>query len=317
LALEAPLAAACGRNFATVVQTHAATVWKNLDERAREPQEIDALYTRIAEDLRAGRPLLIVSYVGLISEFNDQPERNASWGSYYGNATYFKRSHRDKHTPKLFTHPRWTQRYETEADQDPVRSLVFHHRSSPNEAWKAYGVQDDFDIYLVLLAYRESERAGLELAANLRLDDAPVLSLDDGTALDLSQAQAMGYEGHNYFYDWGFDWDGFETAPGRVLRPKGLFSISCRTAREPGWFELVRHNVSVLLFAADFVSAEGYTMLAVVDGLATHASSAEVAGLANDAYAYYHSLNHPEWKRHNPWVSQNSRLHPPPRKSKR
>ena len=167
----------------------------------RAPRPLDDLYARAAADLRSGRPLVVAGYYGLWVDRSDDPDRNLNWGTYYGNARMLRRARKDRHVRKLYRYPDWRLVHEAAAEQDPVRTLVFHQRVRPNARWRAAGVTAPFDAYLVMQAFASQEAAARGMTRNLRRDQGGVIELPDGVRLDVGAAQITGYVGHNLFYD--------------------------------------------------------------------------------------------------------------------
>ena len=295
------------------------TVSRYRDSAARRPGPIDPLYTSLAADLKAGKPLLIAGFFGLSDPHLDDPEKNPCWGTYYGNARFMKRASGDVHVKKLYEFTGWTLLQEEENPTDPVRTLVFHQRINPSKAWKTAGVEEPFDAYLVMQAFESREQAATHMAVALRASRGATVELaglegaEQPMRLNLGDAQVVGYIGHNFFFDYeDFYWDGFEPIKERPSRPKGLFVISCMSGRVPGFLTLLGHNVHVLLLSRYFISAEGYSLLSVVDGVLQHASSRGLVDLADRTYQYFHTLHHPEKKVYWPFLGQDFRLYDEP-----
>ncbi len=276
----------------------------------RAPRPLDDLYARAAADLKSGRPLVVAGYYGLWVDRSDDPDRNLNWGTYYGNARMLRRARKDRHVRKLYRYPNWRLVHEAAAEQDPVRTLVFHQRVRPNARWRAAGVTAPFDAYLVMQAFASQEAAARGMTRNLRRDQGGVIELPDGVRLDVGAAQITGYVGHNLFYDYpDFHWDGLARIPGRPDRAKGVFAIGCHTGRVPGFPELVEENVLVLLFSRSLMAAEGYSTLAVTDAVLRHATSREAVRLANRTYGYFQTLARPR-KVGRPFVSHGHGMYP-------
>ena len=319
---SSPPAADPARDERVAVAAHQvaalATVAHYRDAVARRPGPIEPLYTSIAADLQAGKPLLVAGYFGLSDPHLDDPEKNPCWGTYYGNARFMKRASGDVHAKKLFEFPGWTLLLEEENPADPVRTLVFHQRISPSKAWKAAGVEEPFDAYLVMQAFESRELAATHMAQALRASRGATVALaglegSEPVRLNLGEAQVVGYIGHNFFFDYeDFYWDGFEPIKERPSRPKGLFVISCMSGRVPGFLTLLGHNVHVLLLSRYFISAEGYSLLSVVDGVLQRANSRQLVDLADHTYQYFHTLHHPEKKIYWPFLGQDFRLYEEP-----
>jgi hypothetical protein len=221
-----------------------------------------------------------------------------------------KRAAKDKHVRKLYRHWRWQLVHEQVGQKDPLRTLVFHQRIKPSSGWRAAGVVEPFDAYLVMQAFSSREDAAVAVARNLRQSVDRTVTLADGTVLDVGAAQAAGYVGHNLFYDYDdFEWDGFGGVSGDVASPKGVFAVGCKTGRVPGFHELVTENVFVLLFSRTLMAAEGYSTLALADALVGRLSSAQMVALGNRTYAYFQKLGRPDRRVGKPFVSHGHGLY--------
>lgn len=172
------------------------------------PPDLDALYTRIADDLGAGRPLIIAGFYGMWFEHSDEPARNLNWGTYYGHARMLARASRDRAIRKLYRHTDWrlvsasTGSYaSTQRDVGPIETLVYHQRVRANARWRRRGVTEPFDVFLVMMAFESREGAGVSMTRALRDSHGGIVQLDDGRRIHLDDAQLTGYVGLNFFYD--------------------------------------------------------------------------------------------------------------------
>lgn len=259
------------------------------------PESMDGLYERIAEDLKAGKPLIVTSYVGMWYKRDGDPERNLNWGSRDGHYTMLKRARKHGHTRESYRHHKWEQVLFEKHEEDPLRIAVFHHNVTPRKAWQELGVTEPFDMYLVMFAYQIREQAGLDMGRNLFAGKAQTLTLDDGTDLDLSQSQVMGYMGHNFFYDFeDFEYEPLTSLRKPLERATGLFAIGCKTGEVPGFLNLLDKNVHVVLFTHDFMAVEGHATLSLLEGLARKFSGKQIARLANRTYRSFRRLYDPE-----------------------
>jgi hypothetical protein len=274
------------------------------DDEWRSERSLASFYDRTAEDLRAGKPLVITAHYGMWHVRADQPERNLNWGVYYGHARMMKRAASDAHIRKNYRHTDWKLVFERQGREDPIRTLVFTVTVTPNETWRTLGVAEPFPVYLVMHAYADQEAAALAATSNLRQDEGEAITLDDGTRLDTGAAQATGYFGHNFFYDYAdFEWDGFDEVKGAPGRPKGVFAVGCKTGRVPGFDAWYGENVNVLLYSRTLMASEGYSTLALADGLIRHLDGAALADHANDTYRYFQKLSKPDRRVGKPFVS--------------
>lgn len=281
-------------------------------------------YERVAEDLRAGRPLVVVAHCGLWFTHEEEPERNLNWGTRYGHWRMLDRVHRGRapHVRKVYRHAAWKRVHETARDpgdpSQPLRVVVYHQRVRPNARWQALGVTEPFDQYVAILAWSERERAAVAAVSALRRDEGLVVPLDDGgggggATLDLGAAQAVGYMGHNPFYDYpAFDWDGLSRIEGTPKRAKGFFAVGCNTARVPGFSAIVGPNVHVLLMSRSLMAVGGYITLALTDSLARVHTSREMVQHADRTYRYFHLLDDPDDRVGQPFVGHDFRMYPLP-----
>lgn len=271
----------------------------------RTERSLAPFYQRTAQDLRAGEPLVITAHYGMWHVRADQPERNLNWGVYYGHATMMKRASTDGHVAREYRHTSWTLVFDRSAEEDPIRTLVFKVTAKPNATWRAAGVDEPFTAYLVMHAYADQQDAALAATANIRQDEGETITLDDGVTIDTGAAQATGYFGHNFFYDYpDFEWDGFDGVSGTPARPKGVFAVGCKTGRVPGFDAWYGPNVNVLLYSRTLMASEGYSTLALADGLIRHMDGERLVDHANDTYRYFQTLGKPERRVGKPFVSQ-------------
>src|SRR5690606_23398607 len=135
-----------------------------VDGLARASQGIERLYERIATDLNRGEPLIFVSYIGLSKgDALAHGKKDPAWDTWYGNDRFFERAATDRHARALFEYPGWNKVLTLDVDGLAARTHVYHQRIEPSAAWRARGVDQPFDAYVVLRAFAELEDAGLEL----------------------------------------------------------------------------------------------------------------------------------------------------------
>jgi len=288
-----------------------------LADNGRTGRPIEPVYDRIAQDLQAGRPLVIAAYYGLWFDHNQNPDRNLNWGTYYGHARMMARVTRDRHIRRLYRHRHWQRVYADSADVDPLRTLVYHQRVKPNGRWRAAGVTTPFDAYLVMQAFASREEAAIRMTRTLRQSADHRLTLDDGVVIDVGAAQIAGYFGHNLFYDYdNFEWDGLRSIPGAPTAAKGVFAVGCKTGRVPGFNEVLGPNVFALLYSKTLMAAEGYSTLALTDGVLRHLDGRQMVAFGNRTYAYFQRLGKPDRRVGKPFVSHEYLLFPRASKAK-
>ncbi len=272
----------------------------------KQPRPLTGLYERIAEDLRAERPLIIASYYGMWHIRKEQPERNLNWGGKFGHGSMLKRARRDKVIKKHFLYPRWELVYEALAEVDPLRTLVFVQEVKPNQRWRDLGVKAPFKAYLVMMAYASQTEAGKAMVRTLRRAEGAELKLKGESKLSVGAAQVSGYFGHNFFYDYeDFFWDGLDQIQGQPKRAKGVFAVGCKTARVPGFRQLITEPIYAYLYSRTLMGSEGYSTLALTDGLLARLNSAELVRHANRSYRDYQHMTKPGRRVGRPFVSHN------------
>ncbi|QDG53437.1 hypothetical protein FIV42_22630 [Persicimonas caeni] len=275
----------------------------------RKPRSLDGLYERIAKDLKGGKPLVIASYYGMWQARADQPDRNLNWGVYYGHKTMLMRAKKDGHIAKNYKHTDWKRVHRAESDADPMRVLVFHQEVEPNARWKKLGVQKSFDVYLVMEAWQGQEAAAKAMVRGLRQNKGRDIAIDDETTINTGQAQVTGYFGHNFFYDYvDFYWDGLDDIKGDIARPTGVFAVGCKTARVPGFGRLITPNAYAVLYSRTLMASEGYSTLALADGLLRALDSKAMVGLADRTYRYFQKHAKPDRRVGRPFVSHGFRM---------
>ena len=296
---------------------------KSKIDQWRNPQSLDPLYTRIAQDLQAGRPLIVSAYYGMWHVRAKKPERNLNWGGRYGHAVMMKKSKKNKHVKKLYRYVNWKLVYEAQSTemskQNTLRTLVFTQKIRVPKAWRKYFTRSNnqkkiprtMKVFLVMYAYESQEQAALDMVVNLRQNQDQIITFDDHTKIDVGQSQITGYFGHNFFYDYEqFEWDGFQQITGSVTQAKGVFAVGCKTARVPGFHTLITPNVHALLFSRTLMASEGYSTLALVDGILRAYSSEQLAKFANKTYKYFQKLERPHRKVGRPFVSHRYKMYP-------
>lgn len=276
---------------------------------AQEAVPLDAFYQRTAEDLRSGLPIVVVANYGMWQHRPDEPEKNLNWGVYYGHATMMKRARKDGHIRKNYRYHDYRLVFQREQKVDPIRTLIFETEVKPNARWKEHGVTEPIRAYLVMHAWQDQQEAALAALSNIRQSSGEKVTLDNGVELHTGAAQAAGYFGHNFFYDYeGFSWDGFSAVQGAPTRPKGAFAVGCKTGRVPGFNDWIGENVHVLLFSRTLMASEGYSTLALMNGILSHYDGKELVQHADATYQYFQKLGDPDRRVGSPFVSHDYRL---------
>lgn len=276
----------------------------------RRPMPLDPLYGRIADDLKAGKPLVFALHYGMWFTRADDPDNNLNWGMRWGHATMLRKARRDPHIKKNYRHIDWRPVLKAKAQADPIRTHVYRQTVRPNARWRRAGVTEPFTVYLVMQAWTSQAEAAKAMTRVLRQSRDRVLTLDDGSTLDVGQAQVTAYYGHNMFYDHpGFHWDGLDRIEGTPDRPVGVAAVGCNTGRVPGFDRLVGENVSVLLYSRSLMASEGYSTLALTDGVLRRMTSKELVRFGDRTYAYFQKLGKPGRRVGKPFVSHDHLLY--------
>lgn len=278
----------------------------------RHPMPLDPLYARIAADLRAGKPLIFAHFYGMWFTHADDPDHNLNWGMRWGHATMLRKARADRqHIKRHYRYRDWRPVLAHRADADPMRTQVYRQTVRPNARWRAAGVTRPFSVYLVMQAWSSQADAAKAMTRVLRRAEGPALTLDDGSVIDVGQAQVTAYFGHNMFYDYeGFQWDGLDRITGAPARPVGVAAVGCKTGRVPGFDRLVDKNVNVLLYSRTLMASEGYSTLALTDGVLRHLDSRDLVRLANRTYAFFQKLGKPGRRVGKPFVGHDAGLYP-------
>ncbi|MBI4170294.1 MAG: hypothetical protein HY514_01260 [Candidatus Aenigmarchaeota archaeon] len=242
--------------------------------------KFERLYRRIAEDVHDGKPLIIITYAGLWPD-GKQPENNIHWGTYHGPWRMFRQISKDARISRQYR-TNWEELSLERDVYDPVRSAVFTAKCS-SERWVKMGAPKEFDVYMVFHAFRNLRAGAVRMAEHLKHDAAQSISAG-AKKLRLEDAQIVGYNGHNFYYDGPFY--GLKHVKGSPKRQKGVFVIGCDT--KPFFRDdLVDTNVTGVAFTTSFMAPEGYNILAMADGLSKAAPGPELARAMNESYRHW------------------------------
>lgn len=256
------------------------------DDGWRAIRSLDGLYERIAEDLVAGKPLVVATYCGQW-DATKAPEDDIHWGTRFGPWRMFSRALYDEDVQKQFTHWSWEEVHWEEKSRDPVRTAVFRLEVEPNDHWNALGVGRTFEVYHVMLLFQDRHAAAVEAAGVLRDEETRTVLLTDGGSLEMANAQIVGYNGHNFYYDGPFE--GLHQLHATPVRAKGGFVIGCKTA-EHFHESMVDTNIHGTLFTTSFMAPEGYNLLALIDGIVQAKDGRTICEACNDAYRHFQVL---------------------------
>jgi hypothetical protein len=263
-----------------------------LPSAAGSPEEgwTAALYDRVAEDLKAGRPLVVQAHVALCDRSiircgghglgdGDSLTTNLFWATSGGMRGWFER--RGSGWTRVGIVPGAALGRPPEV----LAVAVWRRRVAPAGALRARGVREPFDVFVVAEAWRG--KAIDQTAAAYLHDlggsaDRPLTVA--GTTLAAGGAAAIvAYVGHNRWMDYErVEMPWAPDAP--AGQPKGTAIVACKSAQYLGRAVPSPGRVP-LLFTSDFVFAGAYGLDAAVQAFAEGAGLREVRARAIAAYA--------------------------------
>jgi len=273
-----------------------------------QPKLIEPLYDEIVNDFKEGKPLVIATAVALDSThgrwingeyvaYANPLEKNLYWGGFsFGHKEMWNKRQN------------WEKVFEQKYEKSPVEILVYHKRFLPNERWRNKGVEDSVDVYFVPMAYRWSgmNTAVTDILAYLKEDPFAMandtsrndsngrhpfqLSLDNGVELDLREALIWAYCGHNPAMGFVIPDSLKSKIVGIPEKNKGVAIIGCETENTLSNL-FVSYNIYGLAFTynrkdgLEGVAPEGYTTIALVDGILNMDNGLELKQRMDRTYA--------------------------------
>jgi hypothetical protein len=246
------------------------------------------LYDAWAPRVAAHAPVVVMAHVPLCDNRilrcgskrmgdGDTPSTNLYWNTDEGFLGWFGRKGSGWRAVAI---------RDTGAPADVLDVRVWHRRFAPAAAWRARGVADRFDVYIVVYAWRG---IAIDQALAAYLDDvygdAPrTITLADGTELHAGGASAIvAWVGHNRLMDVEQpDWAA--RAAHASTAPKGVIAEACQTA--PYMAADVSSPARVpLLMTNDFLFAGAHAFEGVVTAFARGGTLSEIRTLATAQYA--------------------------------
>ncbi len=244
----------------------------------------------VAKDLLAGRPLVIETHVALCDNRiipcgnlgnGDRPDRNLYWATSGGMVGWMSRKGSG-----------WKQVLKrgqgSGAEADVLELRVWHRRMTPGEAFRARGVSQPFDVYLVARAWRGTAIDSMLEAyvADLYGHTARDVELPDGTVLHAGgAAHVVGYVGHNRWMDRdAYDFAAAARAGGSAPRPKGTVTVACHTDDYLG-AEVPAADRVPLLFTSDFMFAGSHAYEGAARAFAEGKTLKQIRATATEQYA--------------------------------
>jgi hypothetical protein len=215
---------------------------------------LDALYDRIAADVRAGRPLRVVAHVALCDERilacgnprlgdGDSLATNLYWATSGGLRGWFERRG-----------SAWRRVASQGPDGDVLAQVTYRARVASGGALAARGVRRPVTVELTALAWRGRaiDRALDAFARDVHAAEAP---------------HVVAFVGHNRLMDRGpYDWVAARAAGGDGP-VRGFVAIACRSAPYLA-APLTSATRVPLLLTADLLFAGSHALDGVVQALA-------------------------------------------------
>lgn len=254
-------------------------------------RELDGFYEHIASNVSRGIPIVMVTYCGMWID-DKPPEENLHWGARFGPQRMLKVASTERREDSKveadirsqFKHNDWREVCHRACSSDPMRIAVYRLKVTPNEKWASLGVTEPFEIYNILLAYSDLRKAGVDAALNLKDGKGLTISIPNGR-IDLGKdANIIGYNGHNFYYDG--DFNGIHRIKSNPDNIKAVFVIGCNTKQ---YFrdDMIGRNIYGLLFTTSFMAPEGYVLLALSDSIAQAKNGREIARQCDSSYRYF------------------------------
>lgn len=190
---------------------------------------LDSLYDEVAEDLKAGKPLVVQVHVPLCDNDiiwcgnqrlgdGDDPDRNLYWATSGGFRGWFGR----KSLGWRLVHR------QRDPHKDVLDLKVWRKRVRPSAALRKRGVSKPFAVYVVAHAWR-GEAIGMAMKAYARDlfgSKARAIDIEGITVQAGGAARVVGFVGHNGWMDVReFRWPAQSKGPLR----KGTIAIACIT----------------------------------------------------------------------------------------
>jgi hypothetical protein len=251
-------------------------------------KDLGQFYDRIAEDLRAGRPLTVTIYIalcdndsqGIVKVKNrricrgDDPDHNLYWATAGGLSATLDRD-------------RWQRvqrRYRPESDL--AVEAIWRKSFQPGGVLRARGVTRPFDVYLLARGYRGDHiaTAMLDYLVAVNRDGELTLKVGDADAKFGGASHVVGYIGHDYFYDVGDPAELLGQNRGDSKLHKGTFALACTGHRfiRPA---IRRANAHIFILNRTLGFPGAWTVLGILDALARGASMKDIHHSAAAAFA--------------------------------
>jgi hypothetical protein len=203
---------------------------------------------------------------GVPARFGDgaAPGHNLYWGALFGVETH------------LLNAAGWRRVYTDSGDgAGVIRRVVAHRRSEATASWRALGVEDQFDVFVLANAW-PAERIRDAMGGPIRdaFGDRPLALSVDGVERAFGSASAIsGYVGADGLAE--DYWDVFADLGPKAPRPVGVFYVSAHSATYLHR-AVVEHGLYPVLFVREPIIPEAYVVEGILDAL--------LAGDVGDAF---------------------------------
>ncbi len=245
------------------------------DPAKNQNRSLQPLYAAIAEDLKAGKPLVISSHVVLwdadftgegcltadengtclsksVWAQGDNFQSNLYWNWGGGVYRMFKQS------------PTWHLEQE-QLQEDGSMRAVFSRTVTPNAVWRSMGVTAPFQTYAVFYGHKSADIVNgySAFAEDLFGNTEDRITLPDNRQISAGgSSRIVGLIGHLFYKGE----QAIIEASRRIEREKGVFIASCLSA--PSFSDyVIQENSYGLLFSTDYIAPEGYIFLPLFQGI--------------------------------------------------
>jgi hypothetical protein len=240
------------------------------------------LYDHVAADLRRGEPLVIEAHVALCDNSiikcgsktlgdGDSLATNLYWATDGGLRGWFER--RGSGWTRVAVVPG--------ASPAVLETRVYRRRVTPGGEWRARGVDQPFEVYVVAHAWRGKriDDALDTFVADLHAAAPRPLTVDGRTLRAGPAAHVVAFIGHDRFMDR----DQVSFPKTSSSQPKGMIMVSCASA---SYLRAISGDTRVpLLLTADLLFAGSHAFDGAIRAFADGGSFAAIRQAAAQAYA--------------------------------
>ena len=256
---------------------------------AQADQGMDVLYRRAVQDTLQGKPLVIHITVALCDNRvifcgnerlgnGDNLSTNLYWGAMFGYYQMFMKS------------KEWEKVYESTINDTILRRVVFRRTVAPNKFWKDQGIKNNFEVYVVLDAYRgmDIKKAVEDYFRYLYTDESLAITFGEKQIIAGGQSHIIGYAGHDYLM--GVDEWPFSEIERKGNLTRGTFVLACLSEH---YFKerIAGDNTHILLLTRSLMAPEAYTALALIEAFLKGENYQGILDASARAYAQYQKIS--------------------------